>query len=438
MVPKTRRSVAADSLGARLREARLERGMSQAQLAGEELTKGFISQLESGAVRPSIRSLQVIASRLGKSLDYFLGDEPLSVQKRAEFFQLAAQAASERADWQELARIAQEAQSLELEPHQRAHFLRWQAQARLGAGDSEGAFAAVDEALRATDVSRDPGGYAWVLLVQGVAYANIGQLLPASQTFERALTAVNEHEVLDARLRTRLLMNLATTYRRLNRTTKAVQLYESALGLANRSSDIRAVAQALMGVAVGLYDSGELDGAIAHYRRALELFRRVADQHFELSVLHSLAAVRYQQGEVEQAAEYARQCHERAIAVGDEHMAAVAQVELARVALAGGDHERAIAAAAAAEAVLARAGDAKQRASALRTIGAAEHATRRHDDADRHYQQAIELAQSIQMYPDVSEFSAEYAQKLRERGEYERAFQYLELARRNAGTPAPQ
>ena len=37
------------------------------------------------------------------------------------------------------------------------------------------------------------------------------------------------------------------------------------------------------------------------------------------------------------------------------------------------------------------------------------------------------------MFPSVSEYASEYAQKLRERGDYERAFQYLELARKNAG-----
>src|SRR4030088_3117650 len=71
-----------NGLGARVREARRERGMSQAQLAGEELTKGFISQVESNLVRPSVRSLQIIAARLGKSLDYFLGDAPLATAQR--------------------------------------------------------------------------------------------------------------------------------------------------------------------------------------------------------------------------------------------------------------------------------------------------------------------------------------------------------------------
>ncbi len=435
MTTSLERPAPSDSLGSRVRAARRERGMSQAQLAGAELTKGFISQLESGTVRPSIRSLQIIASRLGKSLDYFLGDEPLSVQKRAEFLDLAAQSAYERSDWAELARVAEEAQRLDLSRLQRSRFLRWTAQARLEKGEGESAFAALDEALRGSDVVADPAGVGWILLVQGVAYAQIGQVLAASQTLERALAIVNEHEVLDARLRTRLLMNLGTAYRRLNRTTKAVQLYEAALALANREPDVRAIAQALMGVAVSLYDSGELDGAIAHYRRALELFRQVSDQRFELSVLHSIAAVRFLQGDVVQAEEYARQCRERARAVGDDHMAAVALAELARVALASGDHPRALAAAREAESVLAKSGDQKQRASALRTIAAAEDAVGRHADADADYQRAIELAERIEMYPDVSEFAAEYAQRLRERGEYERAFHYLELARRNAATP---
>ncbi|HEY7623882.1 MAG TPA: helix-turn-helix transcriptional regulator, partial [Candidatus Limnocylindria bacterium] len=86
------------TLGERVRAARRELGMSQAQLAGEELTKGFISQVEAGLVRPSLRSLQIIATRLGRSLDYFIGDESLAGAKRRAFHRLAAQAAIERRD----------------------------------------------------------------------------------------------------------------------------------------------------------------------------------------------------------------------------------------------------------------------------------------------------------------------------------------------------
>lgn len=410
--------------------------MSQAQLAGAELTKGFISQVESGLVRPSIRSLQLIAGRLGKSLDYFLGDEPLSLQKRTEFFALAAQAAFERRAWGDLAQVARDALSLELAPAARARFLRWRAHALLGAGDNDGAFAAAEEALRLLDPATDAEPVAWAMLVQGVAYANIGQIVAASQAFERGLDVVEAQEVRDVRLRTRLLLNLGTTYRRLNRTTKAVQLYEAALALANRVSDLHSVAQAFMGVAITMYDSGELDGAIGNYRKALELFRRVSDQRFEIDVLQSLAGVRFQQGKVAQAEEYAKAAQARALAVGDEHLAAVAEAELARVVLARGEAAEALRIARAAERVLARVGDTKQRAAAVRTIGAAHEAQKEHAAADRHYQQAIALAEGLQQFPDVSEYAAEYAQKLRERRDYEQAFAYLELARRHAAAPA--
>src|SRR5213593_43930 len=76
------------TLGERVRAARHELGLSQAQLAGDELTKGFISQVEAGLVRPSLRSLQIIASRLGRSLDYFIGDESLAGAKRRVFHAL--------------------------------------------------------------------------------------------------------------------------------------------------------------------------------------------------------------------------------------------------------------------------------------------------------------------------------------------------------------
>src|ERR1700704_7148343 len=81
---------AGKTLGERVRSARRDAGLSQAQLAGDELTKGFISQIESGLVRPSIRSLQHIASKLGRPLDYFIADEPLAATKRVTFHRLPA------------------------------------------------------------------------------------------------------------------------------------------------------------------------------------------------------------------------------------------------------------------------------------------------------------------------------------------------------------
>jgi tetratricopeptide (TPR) repeat protein len=62
-------------LGQKIKALRQHLGLSQQQLAGSEMTRAFISQVESGKCRPSRQSLQLIAQRLGKTLDYFLHDE---------------------------------------------------------------------------------------------------------------------------------------------------------------------------------------------------------------------------------------------------------------------------------------------------------------------------------------------------------------------------
>ena len=49
--------------------------MTQAQVAGNDFTKGFVSQIESGKTRASLRTAAIIAERLGVSLYVLLADD---------------------------------------------------------------------------------------------------------------------------------------------------------------------------------------------------------------------------------------------------------------------------------------------------------------------------------------------------------------------------
>lgn len=414
-------------LGERVRAARRERGMSQSQLAGEELTKGFISQVESGLVRPSVRSLQLMATRLGKSLDYFLGDLPLATEKRLAFHRLAAEAAAERRDWETVR--SETAAALECSPGKRDHasLLRLLAAAELAAGHHELAFDRIAEALPLLDATTDALEISHLLYLRGVAYGQLGRPLAASEALEQARDVMERHEVNEPRLRARILVALGTAYRRLNRTAKAMQTYGAALDLAAASNELRVAAQGYMGVAVSLYDAGELDAAINNYRRALDLFERVEDRALELSVMQSLASVTLERGEVAAARQVAEQCLALARLAHDDRIEAVATVILARVALQQGDAEEALATAKRAEKALE--GDDRQRADALRVIGAAHDALGAPGASDRAYRKAIDLLDDAQDAPDRSAVAAEYARKLRARGDIDAAFHYLELAR---------
>lgn len=62
-------------LGAKLKQARLEAGLSQRQLCGEKITRNMLSLIENGAAKPSMDTLRYLAERLGRSVSYFLEED---------------------------------------------------------------------------------------------------------------------------------------------------------------------------------------------------------------------------------------------------------------------------------------------------------------------------------------------------------------------------
>lgn len=63
------------TMGQRILAARLAAGLSQRELAGEEITRNMLSSLEHDAANPSVATLRYLARRLGKPMGYFLGED---------------------------------------------------------------------------------------------------------------------------------------------------------------------------------------------------------------------------------------------------------------------------------------------------------------------------------------------------------------------------
>lgn len=59
-----------ESIGARVRRLRLERGLSQRQLASQGVSYAYISRIESGQRTPSVRAIRLLARRLGVAPEY--------------------------------------------------------------------------------------------------------------------------------------------------------------------------------------------------------------------------------------------------------------------------------------------------------------------------------------------------------------------------------
>lgn len=68
-------------LGQRLRQARLEAGLTQRQVCGDLITRNMLSQIENGTAHPSMDTLRYLAEQLGKPVGYFLDEQPVVSNK---------------------------------------------------------------------------------------------------------------------------------------------------------------------------------------------------------------------------------------------------------------------------------------------------------------------------------------------------------------------
>lgn len=62
------------TMGERIRQARVEAGLSQRQLAGESMTRNMLSALEHDTAKPSVSTLQYLSEKLCKPISFFFGE----------------------------------------------------------------------------------------------------------------------------------------------------------------------------------------------------------------------------------------------------------------------------------------------------------------------------------------------------------------------------
>src|ERR687898_833913 len=72
-----------EPIGVRLRRLRVERGLSQRELAGPGVSYAYISRIEAGTRRPSVKALRTLARKLSVSAEYLeTGSELRDVDER--------------------------------------------------------------------------------------------------------------------------------------------------------------------------------------------------------------------------------------------------------------------------------------------------------------------------------------------------------------------
>lgn len=284
-------SAGLERLGERVRRARTEAGLSQAQLGAPHFTRAYISAIELGKVRPAMKSLEFIAGRLGKPVSYFVEDEEGERRRKERDLDIASAAAlvTRATAAKAIPRLA--------ELLERGGTAGEMARLRLLAGTSYNFLGQSAEALRELAVAErlahqlhDQTLQLSVQYQEALGIRNLGDSARAYEMLSQLLTKVESATPPHQILRMKLLKDLGAIANDLGEPEKANGYLQSALQWANEIGDVAGLVSIYHGLAHSYRALGDLDGATGYLQKALGA-TEVSNDLTAAAVLHNALAV---------------------------------------------------------------------------------------------------------------------------------------------------
>jgi transcriptional regulator with XRE-family HTH domain len=367
-----------ERVGERLRRLRLERGLSQRDLSSPGVSYAYISRIEAGARRPSVKALRMLAQKLGVTAEYLETGSEIGASEAREL------------------RLADLELRLRLE--------------------GEAPVERLEAILAEATADADAASAVRALIALGLVASAQGSHAEAIERLEQAVGS----ELVDAATRPDVYLALAHTYAAAGSPSRAVELLERGLNelktIAPEDSATRIRFNTYLSYA--LTDLGELTRARAVVSEALFGAEDVTDPYTRVRLYWSLGRISGEQANARGALESFRRAIALLEATDDTLSLARAHMACAEMAMFPGDHsEIAMPHLASAERLLGPRAAANDLAM-LRRLQAMT-ATRAHD-----YERAEDLGQQ------ALEFAVELP------NEAGQAWRAIAEARAGAGDPA--
>jgi tetratricopeptide (TPR) repeat protein len=328
------------TLGQRLRQARVARGLTQSELADSRFSKQYMSQLERDRLRPTDETLNWLAERLEVDASYLATGVDGRQRERLESALTRAEAAVESHDYAEAIGLLAEVKG-SLAPHAAAdlelRMLLAESWARMYIGEMREALPLLGRARELvedtvfSDVDR-----AEVLFRLGCCRYRLTSVSTALALFTEALELAERSGIPCDRLRSRIFGWRSRCYRRQRDWEAAREDVERALELAEALDDPRATADAYFLGALVAERRGQWVAARAYAEKAKALYEQIEDRANTGKLLTTLGGLTFLLGRPDESIPFFKQAFAVALEVGSDADAAQAVSSLAQVHLRTG------------------------------------------------------------------------------------------------------
>ena len=447
------------TLGGRIRAARHEKGFSQEALAAPEFTKSYVSAVERGKARPSLKALELMSRRLDVTMSELLAaeqapEEVVDLEALEEDFVYQLDAAKHLIDTH---RAAEAIRTIHAAEQQFAEHIEefspatqygrtlLKGLAYLREGEPANARTELNHALALAQDLSSPQEVQRVQDAIGAAYFQQDMPRLALEQHQACLQAVEEGGSTDLNLRLSIYSHLASDFWALNDVEQAIRVYQESLKLLDDVNNLDRQSAIYWNLGQIAKEAGDLGRARHYGGMALGMGEAAHNLTTAAEMTISLAAMQLERkayGEAERLLERARLLlqptgHQALLSTVHEQLADLA-LQQGQVDRATGDARQSLALAEAASKQLSEASDAEARtrttrshARALRVSALVDEQHGKTADADRRFKQALTLLGRAGHEETVSEIEMSYADMLVGRGDHAQAATHYREASRH-------
>lgn len=357
-----------------VKQARIEAGLSLGQVARDDISRTAIYFVETGKAKPSRETLELIAERTGRPLEFFLEIEPgshrptvriseverlLVTGDNAGVIEVGKTAISQRPDPDTEARITLLMSMAHLRLGHPVMGRRLAAAARAyfeQAGDLQMVAECLGHEASAAYLMEDPGAVriaegalatarslkpvprqteAFLLSVLGHAHIQGREWQEAISCYEQAIEAADV--VQDLHRLSLLYSGLSLAYEEMGQFDQAGRFAQKALTIHQTLNDRVSLARSENNLGLLLLRGGDASAGQAHIERALAIFEQSGVETGKAQIMLSLAEVAIARRDTDAARAWAERSLVLAQRLGENGTETDAHYWLAQVAQAEGD-----------------------------------------------------------------------------------------------------
>ncbi len=449
------RAVAA-RVGTNIREVRTKLGLTQAQLASPEFSISYISAIERGKIRPSLKALSILAKRLDVPLTFLLEGSPAgAAEARAVGYSPADSGPDLRIDvdllqsavlvqqqkYEEAAAVLAPIQPERITTDQVYRLFVLRGQIHLGLHEYQEAVVDLRAAVTQAEGLNDIESIERARNLLGKAYFSLYNYTLAMENHVRCNAAIEQGHIKDPIFALEVYSNLANDYFRHGDQEKAITFYHKALAtLEGMDRDSRSFGEKFMEIGQTYKSAGKLVMARDYITRSLALYEMRDEQRlFGLTHQH-LGKTLEKQNDFDGAEKEYREAITIEEELEDDVAASICHTSLAELLLKRGKKQEAEQEAQEALRFAKRSQNVVTQGQALMALAQIRHDAKDYAAADQLFTEALELLDSSNEHEIAAGAYSRYAALLEQRNEVQRslsafkkAFEHQRMGNRGHG-----